>query len=67
MILIDHVFPPSRVARSHISIWLGEVTCCGEITPPRDVKTLRHDTRFHQRKEDNSQLGPTVVLLLYLP
>ena len=36
-----------------IIIWLGEVTCCGEITPHRDVKTLRLGTRLHQRKEDN--------------
>jgi len=36
-------------------------------TPHCDVKTLRLGTRFHQRKEDNSRLGQTVVLFLYLP
>jgi len=59
--------PPLPLAWSCRSIRLGEVTCCGEITPRRDVKTLRLGTRFHQRKEDNSQLGQTVVLFPYLP
>jgi len=63
----DPVSPPSPAARSRISIRLGEVTCCGEITPRRDVKTLHLGTRFHQRKEDNSRLGQTVVLFPYLP
>jgi len=67
MIPIDHVPPPSPAVRSCISIWLGEVTCSGEITPRRDVKTLRLGTRFHQCKEDNSRLGQTVVLFPYLP
>ena len=64
---IDPVSSPSPAARSRISIRLGEVTCCGEITPRCDVKTLRLGTRFHQRKEDNSRLGQTVVLFPYLP
>ena len=62
----DCFCPPSHPSRSRISIRLGEVTCCGEITPRRDVKTLRLGTRFHQRKEDNSRLGQTVVLFPYL-
>jgi len=50
---VDVVANHSSAGR-RISIRLGEVTCCGEITPHRDVKTLRLGTRLHQRKEDNS-------------
>jgi len=63
----DHDPSPSPAVRSRISIQHGETTYCREITLHCNVKTLRLGTRFHQCKEDNSRLGRTVVLFLYLP
>jgi len=49
MILVAH-----RSSVGHrISIRLGKVMCCGEITTQRDVKTLRLGVKHHQHYTDN--------------
>ena len=42
----------SSVGR-RICMLLGKVTCCGEITPQRDVKTLYLGVKLHQCNTDN--------------
>ena len=49
MILVAHQSSAGR----RISIWLGKVTCCGEITPLHDLKSLHLSVKLHQRNTDN--------------
>jgi hypothetical protein len=52
---------------ARISIRLGEVTCCGEVTPHRDVKTLRLGIRLHQRITNNLSIGSESSASTYPP
>jgi len=49
----DHSVAHRSSAACRISIRLGKVMCCGEITPHRDVKTLHLGVNLHQCNTDN--------------